>query len=235
MPRRSRPVYNFNQQRFMQISESHCGPAVIQMLLDHLGIAVSQEAIAEEGGATNLIEMNGMRVDQLALAVHRIAPRLAFYFKEHATIEELVRVVNDYRYPAGIEWQGVFDDDDEDDEDEDDDEEDDDEEDDEDDEDSDDRLVDGESEDSDYGHYSLVTRADRRKRQLIITDPYKDYFSQARVFDYAFFDQRWYDFNEIPDPSTGKSVLVKDDHLFFVVVPRTYYFPRRMGMQAFAW
>ena len=204
MPRKLRTVFNFNQQRFMQISESHCGPAVIQMLLTRRGVeatqqevaeagllqtqrdeansargkAVLQQEIAEAGGASNLIEMNGMRVDQLALAVHRIAPRLFFYFKDHASIDELVRVVNDYHYPAGVEWQGVFEDEDED----------------EYDEASDGQvelLEDGESEDSDYGHYSLVTRADRRKRHLIITDPYKDYFSQARVFDYAEFDQRW--------------------------------------------
>jgi hypothetical protein len=222
MPRKLRTVFNFNQERFMQISESHCGPAVIQMLLTRRGVEATQQEVAEAGGASNLIEMNGMRVDQLALAVHRIAPRLFFYFKDHASIDELVRVVNDYHYPAGVEWQGVFEDEDEDEYDE-----------------ASDGQVElhenGESEDSDYGHYSLVTRADRRKRHLIITDPYKDYFSQARVFDYAEFDQRWYDFNEIPDPVSGEPVLVMDDHLFFVIVPRKVSFPRRLGMRTFSW
>jgi hypothetical protein len=222
MPRKSRSVFNFNQQRFMQISESHCGPAVIQMLLNRLGIDATQEEIAEAGGATKLIELNGMRVDQLALAVHRIAPRVFFYSKEHATIAELVHVVNDYHYPAGVEWQGVFEDGEDDDCD---DEEDDESE----------MLEDGESDDSDYGHYSLVIKADRRRHQLIITDPYKDYFSQARVFDYALFEERWYDYNEVPDPITGKTILVKDDHLFFVVVPRNVSFPHRLGMLLYTW
>jgi hypothetical protein len=217
-------MFDFNQHRFMQISEAHCGPAVIQMLLTRLGVEVTQEEIAEAGGATTLIEMNGMRVDQLAAAVHRLAPRTFFYVKDNATIAELVRVVNDYRTPAGVEWQGLFEGDD-------------DEEieaaDPEEDEEEDLKLDDSESEDDDYGHYSLVVRAHRRKRQLIITDPYKDYFSQARLFGFAEFDARWYDYNEIPDPISGRPVLVKDDHLFFVVVSRSISFPHRLGMRLF--
>ena len=203
----------------MQITESHCGPAVLQMLLSNVEIEVSQEAIAEAGGAASLIELNGMRVDQLALAVRRLAPQVRFYYKDHATIDELVRVVNDYRSPAGVEWQGEFKEEDE--------------------------PVpagpglgvgkpaDSESEDSDYGHYSLVTQAERRRRELIIADPYKDYFSQARVFTYKEFNRRWYDYNEVPDPATGQAVLVKDDHLFFVVVRPNVFFPRWMGMKTY--
>jgi hypothetical protein len=228
MPRKLRPTFDFHQQRFMQISESHCGPAVIQMLLSNLGIEVTQEEVAEAGGATNLIAMNGMRVDQLAQAVKRLAPEVIFYYKDHTTISELVRVVNDYHYPVGVEWQGVFED-----------EEDEDEgfEDSDSDEDQDDEevlLEDGESEDTDYGHYSVVVWADRRRRQLIIADPYKDYFSQARIFSYDAFDRRWYDFNEIPDPVTGQPLLVEDDHLIFVVVRRNVIFPRLMGMRIFS-
>jgi hypothetical protein len=219
-------MFNFNQPQFMQISESHCGPAVIQMLLSRLGVEVTQQAVAEAGGAANLIDMNGMRVDQLALAVHRLAPQLMFYYKDHSSIAELVHIVNDYHTPAGVEWQGIFDDDEEDEEDE---------EEEADEEESGGLLEDGESEESDYGHYSLVVKADRRKSQLIITDPYKDYFSQARVFDFALFDERWYDYNEVPDPLSGATVLVKDDHLLFVVVPRSVAFPRRMGMQTYTW
>jgi hypothetical protein len=223
MPRRSRPAINFHQQRFMQISESHCGPAVIQMLLSSHEIDVTQEEVAEAGGATSLIEMNGMRVDQLAQAVHRLAPRVAFYYKDRATIDELVRIVNDYHQPAGVEWQGLF----------------------EDEpglssletapepsgENEDTSSQDGETEDNDYGHYSLVIQADRRSRQLIIADPYKDYFSQARLFSFQEFDQRWYDYNEFPHPVSGEPVLVKDDHLLFVITRRNVVFPLRMGMR----
>ena len=143
-----------------------------------------------------------------------------------------------------MEWQGIF-------EDEDyahDDEEDDDEDEDEDEEEDDNNqpypdpetntessieavLEDSETQDDDYGHYSLVVRVDRRARQLVIADPYKAYFSQARVLSYEIFDQRWYDFNEIPDPISGHSLLIKDDHLMFIVVRRNVSFPRRMGFR----
>ena len=224
MPRRLNPEVDFHQPRFMQISESHCGPAVIQMLLSSLGVEVTQEEVAEEGGATNLIEMNGMRVDQLAGAVQRLAPKLCFYYKDHASLEELARVVNDYRCPAGVEWQGLF-------------------------EDKAEQqvgetksglkepaglIVNSESEEEDFGHYSLVVRADRRKRQVLIADPYKDYFSQTRVFSFEEFDRRWYDYNEVPDPVSGESVLVKDDHLIFVVVRKNVRFPRGIGMKTFS-
>ena len=208
----------------MQISESHCGPAVIQMMLSYLGIDVSQEQVAEAGGATSLIELNGMRVDQLAQAVHHLAPKVLFYVREYCTLDQLVRIVRDYHFPVGVEWQGVF-------------------------EDEEAAVMDranqvyhsarqgqkelmpgNETEDSDYGHYSLVIRVDRRRKELIIADPYKDFFSQARIFHFEVFDRRWYDYNEIPDPITGKPVIKKDDHLMFVVVPRNVLFPLRIGM-----
>ena len=133
--------------------------------------------------------MNGMHVGQLARAVQRLAPQVLFYYKDHASIDELARVVNEYHHPAGVEWQGIFEDD-------------------VDQQPGENKAVaadptgqsaDSESEDSDYGHYSLIVRADRRKRLLIVADPYKDYFAQARLFSFDEFDQRWYDYNEIPD------------------------------------
>lgn len=209
----------------MQISESHCGPAVIQMLLSNIGIEVTQEDVAEAGGAASLIELNGMRVDQLALAVARLAPQAIFYYKDHSTIDELARIVIDYRTPVGVEWQGLFDDE------EDEDAEEDDDEDEEDEAPEGSVMEDSETEDEDYGHYSLVVQAYRRRRQLLIADPYKDYFSQTRIFDFDAFEKRWYDFNEVPDSENGSSVLVEDRNMMFVVVRRSVLFPRRMGMR----
>src|SRR5574338_282691 len=110
MPRRSRPAVNYHEERFMQISEAHCGPAIIKMMLSNQGIEVTQEQVAEAGGATSLIAMHGMRVDQLARAVQVLAPSMRFYYKDQSTIDELARIVQIYGYPVGVEWQGVFED-----------------------------------------------------------------------------------------------------------------------------
>src|SRR5512133_2564863 len=112
MPEESSPrePIDYHHSRFTQISESHCGPAVIQMLLSNLGIEVSQEAVAEAGGATELIELNGMRVDQLARAVRVLAPDARFWYKDHSSLDDLIRLVSEYRYPVGVEWQGLFED-----------------------------------------------------------------------------------------------------------------------------
>jgi hypothetical protein len=192
----------------MQISESHCGPAVIQMLLSNLKVAVTQQAVAEAGGASGLIDLNGMRVDQLAKAVRVLAPQAMFWYKDHARLGELVKLVTHYRFPVGVEWQGIFDDDDEDEEDE-----------------------PGETGDDDYGHYSVVTYANRRKKQLIIADPYKDYFAQDRIIGFQEFEERWWDFNEVIDPETGQPRLVEDYHMLFIVTPGEATFPLDLKMR----
>lgn len=188
----------------MQISESHCGPATLQMLMSAAGVEVTQEAVAEAGGATELIELNGMRVDQLAQAAETLAPELLFWHKQHSSLQDLITLVARYGLPVGVEWQGLFDDS---------------------------GSEESETGSEDYGHYSAVTHVNLETSQLIIADPYKDYISQDRVFGFDEFESRWYDYNEIPDSTTGQDRLVKDDHMMFVVVPRGETFPREIEMK----
>ena len=197
-----RPI-DFHHDRFTQISESHCGPAVIQMLLHNLGIEVAQEDVAEAGGASDLIEQHGMRVDQLDRAVRKLAPQTCFWYKDHSMIEELVRIVADYDYPVGIEWQGLFED-----------------------------TLEEETQDGDYGHYSVVTMADSKSRKLVIVDPYKDFRSQDRIFTFEFFISRWWDTNDFPDTLTGKDRLVEDRQMMFMITPEEVTFPRLLGMKS---
>jgi hypothetical protein len=203
MPANSNPRHtiDFHNDRFTQISESHCGPAVIQMLLFNLGIEVTQQAIAEAGGASALIETQGMRIDQLMRAVQQLAPNTRFWFKDHSEIKELVQIVAEYDYPVGVEWQGVFED-----------------------------TLEEETQDSDYGHYSVVTLADSKNRNLVIVDPYKDFRSQDRIFTFEFFMSRWWDVNNISDPQTGKERLVEDRQMMFIITPEDATFPRLLDM-----
>ena len=108
----------FSRLRWIQqITENHCGPAVIQMLLENIGVSVSQQEITEAAGATQTIETHGTRVDQLAKAVHQLVPIARLWYKEKASLDDLQYVLDECKYPVGVEWQGLFDDMDDDDED----------------------------------------------------------------------------------------------------------------------
>ena len=104
-------------RRIEQITENHCGPAVTQMLLENIGVDVSQEEITEAAGATQTIETHGTRVDQLAKAVQQLAPIAKLWYKEHASLEDLEYVLEECKFPVGVEWQGLFEDMDDDEED----------------------------------------------------------------------------------------------------------------------
>src|ERR671918_1890031 len=104
-------------RRIQQITENHCGPAVIQMLLENIEVNVTQEEITEAAGATHTIETHGTRVDQLAKAVHQLAPSAKLWYKEKAALEDLEYVLDVCKFPVGVEWQGLFGDEDDDDED----------------------------------------------------------------------------------------------------------------------
>ena len=108
----------------------------------------------------------------------------------------------DYDYPVGIEWQGLFED-----------------------------TLEDETQDGDYGHYSVITMADPKSRKLVIVDPYKDFRSQDRIFTFEFFMSRWWDTNEVPDPLTGKDRLVEDRQMMFLITPAEETFPRLLGMK----
>ncbi|HJS20575.1 MAG TPA: cysteine peptidase family C39 domain-containing protein [Anaerolineales bacterium] len=107
----------FSRLRWIQqITENHCGPAVTQMLLENIGVNVTQQEITESAGATNIIETHGTRVDQLAKAVNQLVPIAKLWYKERASLEDLEYVLDVCKYPVGVEWQGLFDDMDDDDE-----------------------------------------------------------------------------------------------------------------------
>src|SRR5215216_6193560 len=87
-------------RRIEQISENHCGPAVIQMLLENIGVTASQEAITAAAGATDSIVEHGTRVDQLAQAVRVLAPQARLWCKEKASLADLRYVLDEQKYPV---------------------------------------------------------------------------------------------------------------------------------------
>ena len=108
----------FSRLRWIQqITENHCGPAVLEMLLENIGVSISQHELTEAAGATQTIESHGTRVDQLATAVQQLVPIARLWYKEKASLQDLVYVLEEAKYPVGVEWQGLFEDMDDDDED----------------------------------------------------------------------------------------------------------------------
>ena len=98
----SDPKTYFQMKRISQITDSHCGPAVLQMLLSNVAVSATQEDIALAAGVKDVIEMHGTRVDQLALAVKTLAPQMQFWYKDHAALDDVYTLVIQHRYPVGV-------------------------------------------------------------------------------------------------------------------------------------
>lgn len=188
--------------RICQISEYHCGPAVLQMLLAHRGVAANQERLTELADMAATIATHGARVDQLARAVAWLRAGVSLWYKTHATVDDLAAVVCGQRCPAGVEWQGFFED----------------------------SEADEDWAEGDYGHYSIVTRIDRRRGLITLRDPYPDFWSADRVFRLDWFISRWWDVNLVPAPGSGRLRPVEDRRMLFVVTGERALFPAALGM-----
>lgn len=101
----------FHFQKSTQISEMHCGPAVLAMLLNHIGITVSQEAITDAAGVADTIADNGTRIDQMVTAIDVLHLDAMLWYKEHATLADIKTLLTVYHLPVGVEWQGLFEED----------------------------------------------------------------------------------------------------------------------------
>jgi len=190
-----------------QISESHCGAAVLQMLLETLGVTTDQRTIAEAARVENTIEEHGMRIDQIATACNRIAPHLTFWYKYYSSVED-IKYLLQREIAIGVEWQGLFYQSLEEEEEE-------------------------GKEETDYGHYSIISFYDEELQQLVLVDPYKDFANQNRVFDLDVFLERWWDTNEIIDHYTTRREIVEDNRLLFFITDSTEVMPEEMGFKQF--
>lgn len=94
--------------RVRQITESYCGPAVLQMLLSFHSFWTTQGFIIDAAGVSPRIDLHGTTVWDLAHALTKIAPHLAFWYKDYSVIDDLSTIVETYHHPVGVEWQGVF-------------------------------------------------------------------------------------------------------------------------------
>ncbi len=190
-------------KKTIQITESHCGPAVVQMLLSHLGIHVSQKRITEGAGAEKTIRKHGTRVDQLAQAVKKLYPDLQFWYKKQAKLDDIRTLLRKYHYPVGVEWQGIF------------------------------GGTLKNNPDTDFGHYSIVIEIIDKKREIIIADPYKDFTDRDCIISTYHFGRRWWDFNEVKHPKTRAKKIVKDHRMLFVITKKETVFPSSIRLKKY--
>ncbi|HJY98168.1 MAG TPA: hypothetical protein VJ227_00430 [Patescibacteria group bacterium] len=96
-------------KRIKQATNSHCGPAVLAALFSFVGLRVSQRAIVRSLRAKNKIKDFGLTIKEMAKAA-RIAGKGEFQLwkKTGTKISDVDLAVNKYKYPVGVEWQGVF-------------------------------------------------------------------------------------------------------------------------------
>ncbi len=188
--------------RVCQISEYHCGPAVLQMLLAQHGVVANQQYLTELADVAATIKTRGTRVDQLARAVAWLRAGVCLWYKTHTSAEDLVAVVCVHRCAAGVEWQGLFEESE-----------------------ADEDFMAG-----DYGHYSVVTCVDRRRGLITLRDPYPRFWRADRVFRLDWFISRWWDVNLAPAPGTGRLRPVEDRRMLFVVTGERARFPAALGM-----
>ena len=99
---------------------------------------------------------------------------VCLWYKNRASVEDLVAVVCRYRCPAGVEWQGFFEE----------------------------REEDEDLDTGDYGHHSIVTRIDPARADHAAR-PYPDFWREDRVFRLEWFIKRWWDVNVVPAPDIG--------------------------------
>jgi predicted double-glycine peptidase len=183
--------------RVKQITSSHCGPAVLTALYSNLGVKTSQKGIVASLRAQNKIKKFGLSVKDLVRA-SRIVGKGAFSFwkKSNGKISDLDLIVNKYKYPVAVEWQGVF----------------------------------YEEEDEDNGHYSIVTKVDKKVGTLRISDPYSHFAGVDRKFKIKDFEKRWWDENEISVSGTSRKRLIVDNKVMFTIVPKGQSWPKKLGM-----
>ncbi len=96
-------------KRVKQIDVYSCGPAVISALFSFLGKRVSQKGVIVSLRAKNKIKSLGLNVKDLAKASNAIGrKKFVFWKKTEGKISDLDTVINTHKFPVGVEWQGVF-------------------------------------------------------------------------------------------------------------------------------
>ncbi len=178
------------------------------MLLKSHNIEATQKDIVRAAHVEQRIKEHGMTVQELKKSVHVLAPELTFWHKKYATITELSQIINSQRCPVGVEWQGIFEDDEEDY--------------------NDEYEEDG---DDDPGHYGIITAISTNDNFIYMIDPYKKQVHKDRKMTVLEFERRWWDINQIVHPISRRLIEVDDYHAMFIITDPKDTFPLEFNME----
>ena len=213
-------------KRYRQSTGAYCGPAALQIMLSNFDIEAKQIDIANAGSSVARVDRQGMSFRELAKAAKAIVPHLTFWYKHDSSLEDLKRVVVDYKYPVGVDWQGIFanfeygteinapDDDNEDG-----------------DEGEDEEIEEDDGSVGDEGHYCVVTDVNLEAGYLRLVDPYGSYSGRDRVLATEVFQERWWDDLMEIDRVGGLRKYTFESRLMFTLVPKGETFPKELGMK----
>lgn len=96
-------------ERISQASSSHCGPAVLASIYSFFGVKVSQRSIVASLRAQNKIKTFGFNMHDMEKAAKIVSKgKFNFWHKTNAKVSDLDLAINKYKSPVGVEWQGVF-------------------------------------------------------------------------------------------------------------------------------
>lgn len=201
-------------ERVRQENGSYCGPAVVKILLSHYGIEVTQEEIVNAGSTREHAIVNGMSLEKLADAVKKTHPEMSLWVKRNASLYDLEKMVRVFNYPVVVNWQGIFELDDE----------------------YEEGLSNVASEfddpmlKGDQGHYCVVIDVDRSNNHIRMMDPYGHYSERDRFIEVQEFMNRWWDDRMDKNPD-GSKKYVYENRLMFVIVPKGVRVPESLGME----
>lgn len=119
-----------------------------------------------------------------------------FWKKINGKISDLDAILNKYKFPVGVEWQGVF----------------------------------YEYADEDDGHFAIITKIDKKAGYIRMADPYRSFSGIDRKFKIKFFENRWWDENEVSISGTTRKRRVVDNRVMFVITPKGENWPKKLGM-----
>jgi len=201
--------------RVRQNTGSYCGPATVQILAAHFGVALDQEQIVDAAGIRSTISLRGMSAEQMAKAVKNLMPGYSFWMKMYGTLGDIEKMVRVFNYPVGVNWQGIF---------------------------ERQEYVDdlSEAQREEYidepmcrgeeGHYAAVVDLDRGGNHLRIMDPYGHYAEADRFVNLQEFENRWWD-DRMDYFDDGTKKYFYANRLMFAIVPKGVKLPEEIGMR----